>query len=152
MCVLGRWRLQPGSPGSAPGSTISAVDTERSRPLDGRFTTSPLTTIVEDPPPSRFSAETAPSLRKMAANFGRDTPTDHPAWRPSTTTIRIFPPAVTPTPVRGLRLLQNDVVHVPTTLRPLATRMGEPPTASHTFVSPRVHSSVTADPAWSERI
>src|SRR6059036_1970228 len=65
--------------------------------------------------------------------------------------MMILPSAVNPTPVLGLRLEQNQVVQSATTFCPSATSMGKPPIASHTFVKPRLHFSVIADPAWSER-
>src|SRR5438093_3335147 len=65
--------------------------------------------------------------------------------------MMILPSPVNPTPVRGLRLEQNQVEQSATTFCPSATSTGKPPMASHTFVSPKLHLSVTAEPAWSDR-
>src|SRR5919197_1091339 len=56
-CPISSWGY---SPGSGPGRIRTAFVISRSWPYEGRFTTLPFTTISDEPPPSRFSASTAP--------------------------------------------------------------------------------------------
>src|SRR5215218_5545398 len=91
------------------GSTNTPLLTARS-PVgsDGRFTTSPRTVIVVDPPPSKLSASRAPSARVTRAASASVTPALHPGRRPSTVTKRIRPSRRTPASVRGFRDATNE--------------------------------------------
>src|SRR5919202_1398620 len=86
------------------GNTTSASPTGRSPVAsDGALITVPPTTIVVDPPPSRFIALRSPSDLATAAVSAMPSPTLD-VLRPSAVTSTVRPWASTPANVRGFRL------------------------------------------------
>ena len=76
----------------------------------GRLSTVPShPTIVEEPPPSRLIASTAPSAMSLSASSASVKPSLPRIPRPSQTSSSSFPSAVAPTAVRGWR----DVPAIP---------------------------------------
>lgn len=63
----------------------------------------PWATNVDEPPPSRLTASTAPSDCMSAALSVKLRPMLYVGWRPSAVTRRRRPSAVMPASVRGLR-------------------------------------------------
>src|SRR4029434_5141656 len=82
-------------------NTSSASPTGRSPVVsDGTLTTVPSTTIVVDPPPSRFNASRSPSDLATAAVSAMPSPTLD-VLRPSAVISTVRPRASTPANVRG---------------------------------------------------
>src|SRR5207248_234841 len=87
-----------------PGNTTSASPTGRSPVAsDGTLITAPSTTIVVEPPPSRFIALRSPSDLATAAVSAMPSPRLD-VLRPSAVISTVRPLASTPAKVRGLRL------------------------------------------------
>ncbi len=120
----------------------------RSRPSDGRFTTdtseSPgrRTAMVVEPPPSMFSAWTAPRESISSASSSRSTPVLYPGWRPSTVASTRSPAAVMPSAVRGWSW-SADVGRGEMDVSPSRTMSSRPPTASRTLSHPGVIERVS---------
>ena len=120
-------RRKPGNTRGSSGVTISSSTTPlpgvtntptpfgswRSKPSDGElrtvtaFSPSARATIVVEPPPSRFSAVSAPSATNVRASWRSVTPSTG-AWRPSAVTSSIvLPPSLKPIAVRGWTALSS---------------------------------------------
>ena len=100
---MGRGGAPEGS-GGARLNSATAFATFRSFPSDGEFTIWPRTTMVVEPPPSRFIASVHPRSTKSCPNSASVMPLLYPGWRPSTVTRTTSVPR-TPTPVRGWRVV-----------------------------------------------
>ncbi len=165
-------RRRPGNTRGSSGVTISSstcplpgvtntptpFGSWRSKPSDGElrtvtaFSPSARATIVVEPPPSRFSAVSAPRATNVRASWRSVTPSTG-AWRPSTVTSSIvLPPSLKPIAVRGWTALSSWLSG---SAAPLRTSGWLPPTANcmvRAISSFRPYVSVASSPGASARM